>query len=75
MHKWGMTFMVICEFGAQEQKAEYVLTSCFIYHHPNGACSLRCQQEPGDVADGNMPSHLVDHTVPVHLPQTKKKQI
>ena len=25
----------------------------------NGACALRCQQEPGDLAEGNMCGHLV----------------
>ena len=40
MHKWGMASMVACECGAKEQTADHVITSCPIYHHPNGAHAL-----------------------------------
>ena len=34
-------------------------------------CSLRFQQEPGDLADGNMCGHLVDRPAPFHLPKQR----
>ena len=36
-HKWGMASTAACECGAKKQTAEYVMTSCPIYHHPNRA--------------------------------------
>ena len=36
-HKCDMAFIVTCECGTKEQKAENVIASCPIYHHPNGA--------------------------------------
>ena len=38
-------------------------------------CCLRCRQEPGDLADGNMSGHLVNHLAPVHIPQTKNNKL
>ena len=32
--------MAACECGAKEQKADHIITSCPIYHHPNGAHAL-----------------------------------
>ena len=67
-----MASMAACECGTKEQTADQIITSCPIYHHPNGVRALTCEKEPGDLADGNMSSHLVDHSTPVHLLQTKK---
>ena len=62
-----MASTAACECGAKEQIAEHVVTSCIIYHHSNKAPALRCRQEPGDLAEAKMSSHLVDHPAPVHL--------
>ena len=40
MHKWGMASTAACECGAEEQAADHVITSCPIYHHPNGIHGL-----------------------------------
>ena len=37
MHKWFMASMAACECGAKGQTAQHIITSCCIYHHPNGA--------------------------------------
>ena len=37
MHKWGTA---ACEYGAKEQTAEHIITSCPIYHHPNRVRAL-----------------------------------
>ena len=34
-------------------------------------CCLRCRQEPGDLADGNMSGYLVNHPAPVHIPKRR----
>ena len=39
-YKWGMASMAACKCRAKEQTAEHVITSCFIYHHPNIARAL-----------------------------------
>ena len=36
------------------------------------SCYLRCPQESGDLAEGNMSSHVVYLPAPIHLPQTKR---
>ena len=36
-HKWGMASTAAYECNAKEQTAEHVITSCSIYHHPNGS--------------------------------------
>ena len=38
--KWDMVSTAVCQCGAKEQRAEHVITSCPIYHHPNGARAL-----------------------------------
>ena len=35
---YGMAPTAAGEGGAKEQTAENVITSCPIYHHPNGVC-------------------------------------
>ena len=40
MHKWGMASTTSCECGAEEQTADHIVTSCPIYHHPNGIRGL-----------------------------------
>ena len=40
IHKWVMASMVACDYGAKDQTAEHVITSCPIYHHPNRARAL-----------------------------------
>ena len=40
MHKWGMPSTASCECGAEEQTADHTITSCSIYHHPNGIWGL-----------------------------------
>ena len=35
-HKWGMTSTAACECGTKEQTSEHVITTCPIYHYPNG---------------------------------------
>ena len=40
MHKWGMAPSPACECGADEQTADYLIISCPIYRHPNGAGGL-----------------------------------
>ena len=69
--KWGVVSTAACKCSAKEQTPEHVITSCPIYHHPNEARAL---SDPGDLADGNMSSHLVDRSAPVYLTQTKKKK-
>ena len=71
-YKWDMASTAACECDEKEQTAEHVLTSCLIYHHPNGACVL--PNVSRNLADGNMSGHSVDHPVPVHLHQTKSKK-
>ena len=39
-HKRGMASTVAWKCGAKEQAAEHIITSCPIYHHPNGALAL-----------------------------------
>ena len=39
-HKWSMATTAACESGAKEQTAKHVITSCPIYHYPNGARAL-----------------------------------
>ena len=54
MHKWGMTAKATCECGAEEQTPDHIITSCPIYHHPNGACGLMSFDESTEawLADG-----------------------
>ena len=40
MHKWGMTPSPACKCGANEQTADYLITSRPVYCHPNGARGL-----------------------------------
>ena len=35
--------------------------------------SLKCRQEPGDLANGNMFGYLVDYLASVYFSQTRKK--
>ena len=39
-YKWGMASTATCECGAKEQTIEHVITSCPIYHYPNGVRAL-----------------------------------
>ena len=34
---------------------------------------LTCRQEPGDLAEGSMFGHLVEHPAPIHFPNEKEK--
>ena len=74
MHKWSMASTAVSKCGTKEQTAEHIITYCHIYHHPNGApCSLRCQQEPDDLDDGNMSNHLVGP--PSSSPSLRNKEL
>ena len=71
-HKWCIASTVACECGAKKHTAEHVITSCPIYHHSNGArCFIRCQQEPGYLADENMSGHLVHLQLPSIYPKQR----
>ena len=61
MYKWGMASTAVCECGTKEQTDELVIISCLIIITKWSPCSLRCHQEPGDLAEGNTSGHLVDH--------------
>ena len=54
MHKWGMAAKATCECGAEEQTADHIISSCPIYHHPNGARGLVSIDESTEawLADG-----------------------
>jgi len=39
MHKWVVP-SANCRCGAEEQTADYIITSCFLYHPPNGTFGL-----------------------------------
>ena len=36
MHKWGLAPSPNCEYGATEQSADHVISSCLIHHVPTG---------------------------------------
>ena len=40
MHKWGLAPSPNCEYGASEQSADHVLTTCPIHREPHGARGL-----------------------------------
>ena len=40
LHKWGMASTASCECWVEEQTADYIITSCPIYCHPNGIRGL-----------------------------------
>ena len=71
-HKWVMTSTATCECGARKRTAEHVVTFCPIYHHQNGARALSDDNKPGDLADGNMCRHLVNHLkrTKQHMPKS-----
>ena len=40
MHTWGMASTPTCEYGAKEQSANHIITSCPTHHPPNGALGI-----------------------------------
>ena len=45
MHQWVMASLVSCKCGAEEQTADYIITSYPIYRHPNGIRGLLTVKE------------------------------
>ena len=63
-----MASTAACEFGAKEQTTEHVIRSRPFLIIQMEPCSIGCQEEPGDLADGNMSCHLGDRQAPFHFP-------
>ena len=59
------------KFGAKEQTAKHLTTSSHLLQSKQSRCSLRCQQEPGDLADRNMSGNVVYRPAHDHFPQQK----
>ena len=69
MAEMGYDHAGACECGSKEQIAEHVITSCPIYHHPNGSCALL------DV-DKSLVPWLTDTSsglLSAYFPQTKEE--